>query len=68
MIDLILSVCLLADPGTCREEHLHYESRGSLAQCMMLAMPYVAQWAGEHPRWTVKTWRCDWPQREGQPT
>ena len=37
MVDLILTVCLTANPDNCREEHLYFESRGSLVQCMMLA-------------------------------
>ena len=34
MVDLILTVCLTANPGNCRDEHLYFESRGSLLQCM----------------------------------
>ncbi len=66
VVDLILTVCMLSDPTTCREERLTYESRGSLAQCMMLSTPYVAQWAGEHPKWTVKSWTCNWPEERRQ--
>ena len=67
MIDLILSVCMLSDPNACKEQHLYYESRGSLAQCMMLSMPYVAEWAGEHPDWKVASWKCQWPEDRKQP-
>ncbi|WP_102960134.1 hypothetical protein [Mangrovicella endophytica] len=63
MIDLILTVCMLSQPETCKEQRLTFESRGSLNQCMMLAMPYVANWAGEHPLWHVKEWHCDWPEK-----
>jgi hypothetical protein len=28
LIDLVLTVCLAADPNDCRTEHLHFESRG----------------------------------------
>ncbi|WAJ26778.1 hypothetical protein [Antarcticirhabdus aurantiaca] len=66
VVDLILTVCMLSDPTTCREERLIYESRGSLAQCMMLSTPYVAQWAGEHPKWMVKSWTCNWPEDRRQ--
>ena len=66
VVDLILTVCMLSDPTSCREERLTYESRGSLAQCMMLSTPYVAQWAGEHPKWTVKSWTCSWPEERRQ--
>ncbi|GGD36456.1 hypothetical protein GCM10011335_44320 [Aureimonas glaciei] len=62
MIDLVLSVCLLADPTSCEEQRLSYESRGTLAQCMMLSTPYVADWAGNHPKWKVVGWKCEWPE------
>lgn len=66
MIDLVLSVCLATSPTTCKEEHLYYESRGTLAQCMMLSSPYVAEWAGNHQDWTVKSWTCAWPEERKQ--
>jgi hypothetical protein len=67
MIDLILSVCMVSQPGTCKEEHLYFESRGTLTQCMMLSSPYVAQWAGDHPQWKVTSWKCEWPKARKQP-
>jgi hypothetical protein len=27
----------------------------------MAAQPYIAQWVGEHPKWTAVKWRCDYP-------
>lgn len=67
MIDLILTVCMVSNPASCKEERLAYQSRGSLAQCMMLSTPYVAAWAGDHPQWTIKSWRCGWPDERKQP-
>jgi hypothetical protein len=29
---------------------------------MMLSTPYVAAWAGDHPQWTIKSWKCHWPE------
>jgi hypothetical protein len=26
--------------------------------CTMKAQPVVAQWAGEHPQWEIKSWKC----------
>ncbi|TIP68838.1 MAG: hypothetical protein E5X58_48475, partial [Mesorhizobium sp.] len=48
MVDLILTVCLIADPSNCRDEHLYFESRGSLVQCMVLAPSEIAKWSQEH--------------------
>ena len=27
----------------------------------MAAQPYIAQWVGEHPKWTAVRWRCEYP-------
>jgi hypothetical protein len=27
----------------------------------MAAPPYIAQWIGEHPKWTAVRWHCDYP-------
>jgi len=32
---------------------------------MMQAMPFIAQWSGEHPNVTVTKWRCVRPGAEG---
>jgi hypothetical protein len=64
MIDLILTVCLSANPGNCREEHLYFESRGSLLQCMFLAPSEIAKWSLQHPARKVTRWRCAFPSQE----
>ncbi|RWN31536.1 hypothetical protein [Mesorhizobium sp.] len=64
MVDLILTVCLIANPGNCRDEHLYFESRGSLFQCMMLAPSEIAKWSQEHPTLKVKRWKCAAPSKD----
>jgi hypothetical protein len=64
MVDLILTVCLSADPGNCRTEHLYFESRGSLMQCMFLAPSEIAKWSQEHPALKVVRWKCAFPKEE----
>jgi hypothetical protein len=66
LVDLIVLVCSVANPGACREQHLVLDIQGSLNTCMMQAQPYLAQWAGEHPDLRIKRWRCEWPDREGK--
>ncbi|MDP9836318.1 hypothetical protein J2T09_001062 [Neorhizobium huautlense] len=66
MVDLILTVCLLANPTSCREEHLLFESRGSLFQCMILAPTEIAKWSEEHPALLIKRWRCAFPDNGRQ--
>jgi len=60
-IDLIVTVCAVLSPTTCEEQHLMYSGGGSPRQCAMEAPPYIAQWIGEHPKWMVVRWRCEYP-------
>jgi hypothetical protein len=64
MVDLILTVCLSANPGNCRDEHLYFESRGSLVQCMVLAPSEIAKWSQEHPTLKVRRWKCAFPKKD----
>lgn len=64
MVDLILTVCLSANPGNCRDEHLYFESRGSLFQCMFLAPAEIAKWSQEHPSLKIVRWKCAVPSKE----
>ena len=61
MIEVIMTVCALANPSQCEEQHLQYAGQGSLRQCTMSAQPYMAQWINEHPKWSIVRWRCDVP-------
>ena len=40
-----------------------FSSDVSPRQCVMAAQPYIAQWVGEHPKWTAVKWRCEYPHR-----
>lgn len=64
MVDLILTVCLSANPSSCRDEHLYFESHGSLMQCMFLAPSEIAKWSQEHPALKVTRWKCAFPSKE----
>jgi len=60
LIDLIVTVCALAVPTQCEDQHLRFDGNGSLRQCTMAAPPYIAQWIGEHPKWNAVRWRCEY--------
>jgi hypothetical protein len=60
-IHLIVTVCAVLSPTTCEETNLVLSFNGSLRQCAMAAPPYIAQWVGEHPKWTAVKWRCEYP-------
>ena len=64
MIEIIVTVCALAQPTECEEQHLQYAFGGSPRQCAMNAQPYLARWLNEHPKWSIVRWRCDVPRRE----
>jgi hypothetical protein len=61
MIELVLTVCVLANPNECRDQRLLFESDKSLMQCMMSAPPFIAQWGDKHPEWFVQRWKCQYP-------
>lgn len=63
MVDLVLTVCLIANPSSCRSEHLFFESRGSLFQCMILAPPEIAKWSKDHPAVKIIRWKCAFPDK-----
>jgi hypothetical protein len=60
-IDLVITICAVLSPTTCEETRLVFDSNISLTQCAMAAPPYIAQWIGEHPKWTAVKWRCEYP-------
>lgn len=65
-VELILTVCALSQPNACDERKLMLETaNGSTRSCMIQAMPYIAQWSGEHPNVAVTRWRCITPGAEG---
>ena len=64
LVELVLTVCTLAQPIQCDERRLSFSSpSSSLRACMADAMPVIAQWSGEHPAVEVTRWRC---QRAGE--
>jgi hypothetical protein len=65
-VELILTVCSLAQPVACDERRLMIEiESGSPRDCMMHSMPFIAKWSDEHPNVTVTRWRCVSPGTEG---
>jgi len=61
IVAIVVTVCALAQPDQCEEQHLDFVWNGSLQQCVMTAQPYIARWIGEHPKWSVKSYHCEYP-------
>ncbi len=59
MMTIILSACLVSDPGTCRDFRLPIDGYWNTTQCAMYAPPFFARWSNQHPGWEIKRWRCD---------
>ncbi|MCK0196270.1 hypothetical protein MWN34_05020 [Ancylobacter sp. 6x-1] len=66
-MELILSVCLVAAPATCREEivALGQEQIVPSSQCLVGAPSLIAGWTESHPKWRVARWRCG-PHADGK--
>jgi hypothetical protein len=64
LIELILTVCAVAQPNQCEDQHLQFESNGSGYHCVMAAPPFIAKWIDEHPKWVAVRWRCDQPGKK----
>ena len=64
LVNLILTVCLVASPEKCRDEKLTFERRGDVMLCMFLAQSEIVKWSAEHPKLTVKKWKCALPDKE----
>jgi hypothetical protein len=68
LIELVVTVCATAQMSLCQEQHLEFAWNGSLRQCTLGAQPYIAQWVGEHPKWTAVRWRCEDSAARKEPT
>ncbi len=58
MITIIISACLISDPGTCKDYRIPLEADIDETKCAYFAPPHFGKWADEHPGWTIKKWRC----------
>jgi hypothetical protein len=66
MIELVMTVCIVAQPAACRDQHMLLDNDGTPMQCMLKAPPVIAQWGAEHPQWYVQRWKCQYPGRGGK--
>ena len=58
MLAIVISACLIADPGVCKDYRVPIEMETDTTSCVMHAPPHFAQWADEHPGWRVVKWQC----------
>ncbi len=55
--ELLIVACSILQGAQCREVSLTFQDV-SVMTCAMAGMPIVAQWASEHPNWSVARWKC----------
>lgn len=59
MIELVMSVCLISAPDSCKDVNLSYMSdRVTPQQCMYRGQITAARWSAEHPKWRIAKWKC----------
>jgi hypothetical protein len=59
MLELVVSVCLFADPAKCKDVRLNFaEENVTPMQCVMNGQIEIAKWVDVHPDWQVKKWGC----------
>jgi hypothetical protein len=59
MIELVVSVCLVADISRCKDVSLTYSAEELTPyQCMMGSPAEIAKWTEAHPNWVAKRWTC----------
>lgn len=64
MIEIVLSVCMLADPAKCKDVHLSYMAESQQVtphQCMLYGQSEIAKWAEGNPNWKLQKWSCGRP-------
>jgi hypothetical protein len=59
VIELLLAVCRIDNPATCKNVSLTYSAEAlTPMQCMMRAEPEIAKWITEHPGWQTRRFTC----------
>ncbi len=58
MIAIVISACLVTNPGVCRDYRVPLAVEVYANRCVFEAQPHFAAWAAQHPNWQIKSWRC----------
>ena len=58
MLELVLTVCLLAAPERCKDEAPRLAPPLDLRSCMAQGQVYAIRWLDEHPQWALRGWAC----------
>lgn len=59
MIEILVTVCLMTDPGRCKQVNLTYAAEAVTPhQCMMFGQAEIAKWSLGNPKWRIDKWKC----------
>ena len=56
MLELVLTVCAVAQPATRRDQRVLIDSDTTPWECAMSAPPFIAKWGSEHPDLQIQCW------------
>jgi hypothetical protein len=59
VIELVLVYCLSADTKSCVEKRLAMEDFPDPVACTMSAQMRAQEYLVEHPKYMLKSWRCE---------
>ncbi len=62
MYELLLAVCINANPAQCMERRLPLGEEMNMMRCMREGLVHAQKWADAHPDLELKQWRCVKPQ------
>lgn len=58
MIAIVISACLIGDPGVCQKYRIPLARGVNATACLIQAPPHFAKWSAAHPKWQIMRWRC----------
>jgi hypothetical protein len=59
MIELVIVYCLATDTNSCIEKRVPMEDFPTPAGCTMSGQQRAQEYLVEHPKYVVKSWRCE---------
>jgi hypothetical protein len=59
MIEIIASVCLIANAAECKDVRFTFLAEAvSPRECMMFGQFELAKWSAGNPNWAIRRWSC----------
>lgn len=62
MVELVLLVCVIAEPEKCEEILPPFQQPMTVNECLHQGPLVAARWSRTHPDWQVKGWVCGGPR------